>query len=162
MNRVHLCVVSSIFLISASSVVAKQANHTRQTEVAQRGKHVMPFDLDLTQHVFAKNENGGVQQVRVKNKADLSQISLIRQHLQKIAAEFKQGNYTDPVTIHGRQMPGLDVLQQLSQDDVSIIYRQLDDGAEITYSSQQPRVIEAIHAWFDAQLSDHGRHASHH
>jgi hypothetical protein len=40
-----------------------------------------------------------------------------------------------------------------------IVYKELPNGAEIDYSTDEPKLIEAIPKWFDAQLSDHARHA---
>lgn len=39
------------------------------------------------------------------------------------------------------------------------IYKKLPDGAEITYATHIEKLKRAIHQWFDAQLSDHARHA---
>lgn len=131
----------------------------RLVEVERRGKQVMPFSLEQTVHVFTKNTQGGVQQVKVKDTANVQQIQLIRAHLTKIAHEFKQGNFADPLAIHGEAMPGVKALQQARPKQLNINYQALTDGAEISYSTQHPRLVLAIHQWFDAQLSDHARHA---
>jgi hypothetical protein len=39
------------------------------------------------------------------------------------------------------------------------VCKELPNGAEIDYSTDNAKLIEAIHKWFDAQLSDHARHA---
>lgn len=39
------------------------------------------------------------------------------------------------------------------------MYRELPDGAEIAYATSIEKLKHAIHRWFDAQLSDHARHA---
>jgi cytochrome c553 len=134
-------------------------DNARLDEVAQRGTHVMPFDLEQTLHVFSKTEQGGVQQVIVKDKTNTGQIELIRAHLAKIADEFKHGDYSNPATIHGDTMPGLAALRNAQPEHIQIDYTELADGAQITYTSDQPLLIHAIHQWFDAQLSDHARHA---
>jgi len=131
----------------------------RLDEVAQRGSHVMPFNLEQTTHIFSKTDQGGVQQVIVKDKANSEQIKLIREHLSKISHEFMQGDFSNPAKIHGDTMPGLAELRKAKQGDIKIDYKELADGAQITYSTSQPTLIEAIHQWFDAQLSDHARHA---
>ena len=135
------------------------ANEARLDEVVARGVHVMPFDLEKTLHIFTKIENGGVQQVIAKDKNDAAQISLIRQHLSKIAKEFNQGDFSNPVKIHGDKMPGLEALRSAEKGALSIIYKELPDGAQINYTSKKPDLIAAIHQFFEAQLSDHARHA---
>ena len=135
------------------------ASEARLNEVAVRGAHVMPFALEQTTHVFTKTTQGGVQQVIVKDKGNNEQIKLIREHLLKISHDFTQGDFSNPAKIHGESMPGLAELRKAKQGQIEIKYKDLADGAEITYSTKSPSLIKAIHQWFDAQLSDHARHA---
>ncbi len=135
------------------------ATDMRLEEVAQRGSHVMPFNLEQTTHVFTKTETGGVQQVIVKDKANASQIKLIRQHLRKISLEFAQGDFSNPAKIHGLTMPGLTTLRNTKPGQLNISYKELADGAEIDYATNDTTLLKALHQWFDAQLSDHARHA---
>ena len=116
----------------------------------------MPFDLKQTQHVFDKTETGGVQQVIVKDPSNSKQIDLIRQHLTKISGEFSHGDFSDPEKIHGKDMPGLAALRTAKPGQLHVQYKELPDGAEITYSAEDKSLITAIHQWFDAQLADHG------
>jgi hypothetical protein len=149
--------IASLTTISAQAV--EKASEKRLDEVVERGSHVMPFDLEQTTHVFSKTEQGGLQQVLVKDPKNIEQIKLIRQHLSKISSEFKKGDFSNPAKIHGKDMPGLDVLRNTKPEQISIDYKELPNGAEINYASKEVQVIEAIHQWFDAQLSDHARHA---
>jgi hypothetical protein len=135
------------------------ANEIRINEVAQRGSHVMPFNLEQTTHVFTKTDTGGIQQVIVKDKTNTSQIKLIREHLSKISQEFAQGDFSNPAKIHGETMPGLAELSKAKTGHLKIDYRELADGAEIDYVTDDTALLKALHQWFDAQLSDHARHA---
>lgn len=137
----------------------EKADEKRLKEVAERGAHVMPFDLEKTTHVFSKTAKGGVQQVIAKDKSDKEQISLIRAHLSEISGEFRQGDFSKPAKIHGETMPGLAELKTAKAGEIKIEYTELSDGAQITYSTVVPKFIQAIHRWFDAQLSDHAHHA---
>ncbi len=135
------------------------ADAQRLDEVAERGIHVMPFDLEKTTHVFSKTSNGGIQQVIAKDKSDTEQIQLIRDHLSEISEEFEQGDFSKPALIHGEDMPGLAELKTAKPGQIKIEYTRFPDGAQINYSTKLPQFIRAIHQWFDAQLSDHARHA---
>ena len=130
----------------------------RQTMVHDMGAQVMPFDLSQTTHVFEMTESGGIQLVVAKNPGDSTQIDLIRQHLQHEAMLFKAGNFSDPMTLHGADMPGV---QQLSAGaaHIRIDYASLTDGAQLTFTTQDLQLVTAIHRWFGAQLSDHGADA---
>lgn len=147
------------FLITSTVHAADKASEQRLDEVAERGSHVMPFDLERTTHIFSKTDTGGIQQVIAKDKSDSRQISLIRVHLSEIAQEFQQGDYSNPEKIHGATMPGLAELKAAKPGQIKIVYKELPDGAEITYSTHIEKLKLAIHQWFDAQLSDHARHA---
>jgi hypothetical protein len=138
----------------------QQVSTERQAEVATKGRQVMPFDLDRTTHRFTKAATGGVQTVTADDSTDDQQITLIRQHLTEEVAAFGRGDFGDPATIHGGQMPGLDALQQGYQR-ITIRYAQQPTGAQITYTASEPNLVDALHAWFDAQVSDHGQHAEH-
>lgn len=151
----------TILTVSTSlSVYAEdKASEARLDDIARRGVHIMPFNLEQTVHVFSKKEDGGLQQVVVKNQSNYKQIQLIRQHLKEIAEKFKQGNFSDPSMLHGENMPGLAALKKARLGEISIKYTALSDGAQIYYSVDNPALVGAIHQWFDAQLSDHARHA---
>jgi len=153
-------------LVTIPAHAVEKASEQRLDEVVQRGSHVMPFNLEQTTHIFSKTEKGGVQQVIVKDPANAEQIKLIREHLTKISHEFQQGDFSNPAKIHGDSMPGLDELRKAKPNQIEIVYKELSNGAEINYSTDSPVLINAIHQWFDAQLSDHARHAisghSHH
>jgi len=100
-----------------------------------------------------------VQQVIIKDSSNAEQIKLIREHLSKISQEFRQGDFSDPAKIHGEDMPGLAELKTATPGQIKIVYNELPNGAEIDYSTDDTKLVEAIHQWFDTQLSDHARHA---
>ncbi|MGJ6966796.1 hypothetical protein ACSDR0_33270 [Streptosporangium sp. G11] len=138
----------------------QQATAARQAEIAARGRTVMPFDLERTTHRFAKSATGGVQTVTSEDPADTEQVRLIREHLTEEAAGFGKGDYGDPASIHGADMPGLRELEQ-GHGRIDIRYAELPAGARITYTTSDAPLVTALHAWFDAQVTDHGRHAEH-
>ncbi|CAG1021836.1 hypothetical protein DOJK_01276 [Patescibacteria group bacterium] len=153
-------ILFALTLVSTQVLAVEPASEARLNEVVERGSHVMPFDLEQTTHIFSKTENGGIQQVIVKDKNNAPQIKLIREHLSKISREFNQGDFSNPVKIHGENMAGLQALRTAKKGTLSIIYKELPDGAEIDYTSELPDLVTAIHQFFDAQLSDHARHAT--
>lgn len=138
----------------------EQAPPARQAEIAANGRTVMPFDLERTTHRFAKAATGGVQTVTSDDPGDAGQVALIREHLTAEAAAFSKGDYGDPASIHGGEMPGLRELGA-GHDRIDIRYAESPAGARITYTTSDPALLQALHAWFDAQVTDHGRHAEH-
>ncbi|MEU9671026.1 aspartate carbamoyltransferase [Streptomyces bobili] len=130
----------------------------RQEMVAERGQSVMPFDLEQTTHRFTPTKTGGVQDVVADQPDDAKQIGLIRTHLQQEAKAFSQGDFGDPAQIHGDSMPGLKGLQE-GYERIDVRYRERPEGATLTYTTDEPALVDALHDWFKAQLSDHGDHA---
>ena len=170
-------IASLVLLVLASSVHAQAMDHSRmdhsahshhgaalsdgqrQADVARRGQDVMPFDLGATTHVFTKAAQGGVQQVVVKDANDATQVRLTRQHMREIRDQFLKGDFSGPTRIHGREMPGLAELKAARPGQIDIGYADLKDGAELSYTTADAKLVSALHKWFDAQLADHGKDA---
>jgi len=163
-RRMLVALTASVALAGSAAGVALSVGGTdpktsRQAEVRHRGSTVMPFDLSTTQHIFRNTDFGGIQQVVLRDNADAEQVPLIRSHLSEERAKFLRGEFEDPMAIHGMSMPGIDELRR-STGRLAIMYRALPNGAELRYETTDPRVLVALHAWFDAQLMDHGADAT--
>lgn len=137
---------------------SKGAEANQQTMVHQMGAGVMPFDLDRTTHIFTMTETGGLQQVVVKSGTDAAQVQLIQQHLQHEAQRFASGDFSDPTALHGTAMPGVSLLSARATA-LTIRYMPLPNGGQIAFDTDDIRLMTAVHQWFGAQLSDHGRDA---
>jgi hypothetical protein len=153
LSRLALAAIISLPL-AAHSVDAK-----RQAEVAKRGHDVMPFSLKATTHFFTKTNNGGTQRVIAKDVSDAVQTRFVREHLREIQMKFLKGDFSGPSHIHGNDMPGLAQLKAAQPGEISITYKEVAGGAELTYQTGNVKLVTALHAWFDAQLSDHGTDA---
>ncbi len=144
-----------IFLLFSSVAVSAE---TRQQHVHQKSHDVIPFELSKTTHIFKMTESGGIQRVIAKDPSAADQIALIQQHLKHEAERFQQGNYSDPATLHGADMPGLKDLQA-GASKVKVSYASLPAGGEITFKTSDLHLLTALHRWFGAQLSEHGADA---
>jgi hypothetical protein len=159
MKFVHIIVQSIALsaLVTLSVAAGASAPQSRQEQVARSGAAVMPFDLSRTTHFFDDSKTGGVESVTANDKGDITQIELIRDHLNTEAKRFAQGDFSDPAKIHGKDMPGLAGMASAG-NKLRVSYQQLPTGASLTYTSDDPTVVGAVHAWFEAQRSDHGAH----
>ncbi|MEJ7704406.1 MAG: hypothetical protein WKF47_12375 [Geodermatophilaceae bacterium] len=150
-------VLAAALIATALITSGNDAEQSRQDEVADRGASVMPFDLDLTEHIFTDLPDGGEQSVTALDAADATQVRLIREHLQEEAAKFRSGDFEDPAVIHGEDMPGLAELREGAMDGrITVAYDQLEDGARLRYTTTDPVLVDGIHSWFAAQTMDHG------
>ncbi len=145
-----------VLLLACSVWVQAQADH--QHTIHEKGHEVMPFDLSKTTHIFEMTETGGIQQVIVKDPKDSQQIGLIRQHLQHEVILFEEGNFSDPAALHGADMPGLKELSA-GASKIKIKYSEIPKGGQITFTTSDIHLLTAIHRWFGAQLSEHGKDA---
>jgi hypothetical protein len=133
---------------------------SRQSEVAEKGRTVMPFDLDKTTHRFTPRGDGLLQEVVADEPEDTTQITLIRGHLTTEAERFRRGDFADPANIHGSDMPGLAALSTAAAK-ITITYAELSDGASLTFHTAEPALVDALRVWSEAQVADHGKHAEH-
>lgn len=162
MKRTKIILVTGVVVLLAGvGIIFYQQKQTeaRQAYIHDRGTMVMPFDLNKTSHIFTKTDQGGIQKIQAKNPDDTEQIELIRGHLMKEKELFDNGDFSDPATLHGDSMPGLSVLEA-SSDKLQVEYSDLPDGAQLTYITNDEKVIDALHMWFMAQLQDHGMDAT--
>lgn len=145
----------ALFLLLGCALALAQ---TKQEHVHHSGQSVMPFDLAKTTHIFRMTDLGGVERVVVKDPAEKDQVTLIQRHLQHEAVAFQRGDYSDPASLHGADMPGLKDLQA-GAAQIRVTYSALPAGAEITFETPDLHLLTAIHRWFGAQLSEHGADA---
>jgi hypothetical protein len=146
----------ALFLILGCTVALAQ---TKQAHVHHSGQSVMPFDLTKTTHIFRMTDAGGVERVVVKDSTATDQVALIQRHLEHEAAAFQRGDYSDPASLHGANMPGLKDLR-FGAASIRVSYSALPTGAEITFETTDLHLLTAIHRWFGAQLSEHGADAT--
>lgn len=158
-RRWWIAVLAAVVLVAASGgawyAFGRGHHAAASTDGATaRAQQVMPFDLNRTKHTFTKTADGGTEEVVVKDSSDTRDLTLIRSHLSTVAAEFRKGDYSDPAKIHGMDMPGIKELEA-GAARVNVAYADIPGGAQIRYSSTEPALISALHAWFDRQISDH-------
>jgi hypothetical protein len=150
-THVSLTALAALLVFSLGRAIGQ----SQQEHVHHMAHNVMPFDITKTVHIFRMTESGGAQRVIVKDKEYADQIALIQQHLQAEASRFQHGDYSDPATLHGTDMPGLKELERGAKR-VNVSYVGLPDGAEIRFETTDLHMLTAIHRWFGAQLSQHG------
>jgi hypothetical protein len=150
---------AGLLIFSTATLALENNSPKRVNEVQQRTQQVVPYALDQTQLTFTKTVHGGVQHVVVKSADNTQQIKLIQENLLKMANDFRKGDFSVTEHIHGATMPGLDQLKRAEIDDIKYEYKALPNGAQIHYSTEYPQYVQALHEWFDAQMSEHGNEA---
>ncbi|MFI3156547.1 MAG: aspartate carbamoyltransferase [Methylococcaceae bacterium] len=156
----HYPLIGIGFLLFSTTTPAVEKVSPKQVdEVQQRTQQVVPYALDQTQLTFTKTVHGGVQHVVAKSADNTQQIKLIQANLLKMASDFRKGDFSVTEHIHGANMPGLAQLRMAETDNIKYEYKALPNGAQIHYSTEYPQYVQALHEWFDAQMSEHNSEA---
>jgi hypothetical protein len=111
----------------------------------------MPFDVREATHAFTKTPTGGVQRVVAKSADNTPQIEMIRAHLTR--RFLRAGSRA------WRRYAGACGIASGKGWRTKTRYHDIRSGAEAEYFSDNPKIITAVHDWFDAQLADHGADA---
>jgi hypothetical protein len=156
--RTDLLAALAAALVLAGCADDGDGSADRQADVAERGAQVMPFDLDVTTHRFEPTDNGLIETVVADRPDDAEQVALVQQHLTEEAGRFRNGDYGDPAAIHCNDMPGLAVLEDRAAS-IAIDLTHLADGARLTFTADDPALVDALHLWGKTQTADHGQHA---
>jgi hypothetical protein len=147
-------VVGAILLLVSPNAHAGAQIVDHSHHASHLGAGVMPFDLARSLHIFKPAEDGGSMKV-LSRDGDADQIAAIRRHLRREAKAFAKGDYSDPAAIHGAAMPGLSAMEA-GAGRIDVEYVSTLRGAELCFSTRDPRLIETIHEWLKAQAHDHG------
>jgi hypothetical protein len=115
--------------------------------LAAIGAPVMPFNVHSTTHVFQENQSGGIQQIVAKDSNDKALVAAIRSYLEAEAERFGNGDYSGP-------FKGVRNLKAVKPGQIAITYRNVPAGAAVDYVGRDAAAVNAIHKWFDAQISD--------
>lgn len=153
---VPLAAAAVLLIVLGGWMRSEALTDQRRADVASRGGPVMGFDLDATVHRFTTTDTGGIQQVVARDPADGTQVDAVRAHLTEEAEGFAAGDFSSPATIHGDDMRGLAALSAAPDGAVGVEHAQIDGGAQLTFTAASPQLVQAVHAWMDAQLYDHG------
>ena len=123
-------------------------------ELDQRGDRVMGFEHARTTHHFLLQPDGGVVQVEVNDPSDTESLGQIRRHLAQVAESFARGDFSMPLAIHDRVLPGVPEMTRLG-GAIEYRYEEIETGARVRIATQDAGARVAIHAFLEAQIADH-------
>jgi hypothetical protein len=138
---------------------------TAQAQESDAGKHAanstdahqsLPYAVDQALEGFAKTADGGIMQIIAKSADDAQQITRMQQYLRQTAEEYKKGDFSYTERFHGTNMPGLAQMKAAKAGEIKYQYKALNNGGQIVFSTEDPQLLNALHAWIDAQIKEHG------
>jgi len=117
-------------------------------------QHVMGFSNDTTKHTFRLFADGGAIEIRALDENDNATIAMIRHHLQVIAKQFAEGDFSNPHAVHDRLPDGAATLKDLRS---SIVYRfsEVPSGGRVRIHTTNPKALDAVHEFLRFQIREH-------
>ena len=147
-------ILASFILGIATLVIVHAQQPKADEEMNKRGDHVMGFDHTKTTHHFSLQETGGSIEVTANSSDDVESSEQIRMHLKHIAMMFAEGNFNAPILIHDQTPPGVPVMQKLKLE-IKYDYEEIDRGAAVRISTNNPTALKAIHDFLRFQIKEH-------
>jgi hypothetical protein len=132
---------------------APAAPDTAFATLQERGRTTMGVDQYTSTHRFDDLPDGARIELQ-RDEADPAGVEQIRTHLQHIARAFAAGDFSDPMFVHHRSMPGTDVMAR-KKEVISYTYAPLPRGGEVRITTRDPEALRAIHEFMAAQRGDH-------
>lgn len=126
----------------------------RAAEVDRRGDQAMGFCHELTSHHFHLLQDGGAIEVEAADAADAASKAAIREHLERIAGMFAQGNFSLPMFIHDAVLPGIEVMERL-KGKIAYTAENTAQGAQVRIATSNPEALTAVHEFLRFQIQDH-------
>ncbi|MCU0623484.1 MAG: hypothetical protein MUF53_06405 [Gemmatimonadaceae bacterium] len=122
--------------------------------VQTRGAAVMGVDQTTSTHVFEDLSDGGRIVYTANAPTDTTAIRTIRTHLRDIAVAFAAGDFSQPAAVHGRPVPGTEVM---AAKRAAIRYTPTDrpDGAELRIATSDAAALAAVRDFLQFQRDDH-------
>jgi hypothetical protein len=134
---------------TARSSTADSALHAMR----MRGAMAMGVDQSTSLHHFTPLSDGGwIRLERVT--PDSAGAAQIRRHLHAIARAFSTGDFSVPMFVHMRSVPGTRVMAD-KRAVISYVVTDLPRGAAIRITTHDPEAVRAVHEFLAFQRSDH-------
>ena len=114
----------------------------------------MGFSHAMTGHHFHLFPDGGSIEVESVSSEDNASKEAIRQHMQKIAGMFAQGDFSLPMFIDDAFPPGVEMMKRL-KDQIAYTAENTAKGAQVRIVTGSPEALEAVHEFLRFQIKDH-------
>lgn len=113
----------------------------------------MGVDQYTSTHRFDRLPDGG--RIELQRQGDDSAgIAQIRRHLRDIATAFGRGDFSTPLFVHMRQVPGTPVMAS-RRAAISYSVADLPRGAEVRITTRDTAALAAVHEFIAFQRQDH-------
>jgi hypothetical protein len=132
-----------------SSAAHDSAYHAMQS----RGAQAMGVDQYSSTHHFTDLPDGGRIELE-RNAHDSAGVAMIRHHLRMIAQAFGSGDFSTPMFVHMRTVPGTATMAA-KRNAITYTVRDLPRGGAVRITTRDPDALAAVHQFLAFQRRDH-------
>ncbi len=118
-----------------------------------RGAQAMGVDQYTSTHHFTDLPHGGRIELE-RNIADSAGVAMIRHHLRMIARAFGTGDFSTPMFVHMRNVPGTATMAA-KRAMITYTMTNLPRGGSLRITTHDPDAIAAVHQFLAFQRCDH-------
>ncbi|HEX8391267.1 MAG TPA: hypothetical protein VF665_02825 [Longimicrobium sp.] len=119
----------------------------------ERGRQAMGVDQYSSSHQFDDLADGGRIALQ-RDGEDPEGVAVIRAHMREIADAFSRGDFSTPMMVHMREVPGSERMAA-RRTAIRYEYRELPRGGEVRIITRDPEALRAVHKFLAFQRSDH-------
>jgi hypothetical protein len=140
-------------LLLATPALAQQPADTGYRAMQLRGQQTMGVDQTTSSHGFESLPDGG-RIVLVRNVDDSAGVARIRAHLRDMQRAFGAGDFSMPMFIHMKTVPGVSVM---ATRHTLITYTESDlpNGGALRITTADSVALTAIHQFLAFQRTEH-------
>jgi len=108
------------------------------------------FDASAVTVTYLPNATGGIERVVANESGDAKQIGLIRANLQRMADNFTEADFPAAAQVRRNDSTALGTLLAAPPGALRTQFVEIRGGAEVRFSSDNPKLVTAVHQWFEA------------
>jgi hypothetical protein len=140
-------------LALATPARAQQSTDTAYRAMQGRGEKTMGVDQTTSSHGFQSLPDGG-RIVLVRDINDTAGVARIRAHLRDMQRAFGAGDFSMPMFIHMKTVPGVSVMAA-RHDLITYTASALPGGAALRIVTTDSAALTAIHQFLAFQRTEH-------
>lgn len=137
----------------AMPALAQQSADTAYRAMQLRGQQTMGVDQTTSSHGFEPLPDGG-RIVLVRSVDDSAGVARVRAHLRDMQRAFGAGDFSMPMFIHMKTVPGVSVMAA-RHNLITYTESDLPNGGALRIATTDSAAIAAIHQFLAFQRTEH-------
>ena len=128
--------------------------HGAHADMEARGTKAMGFDQSRASHHFRLSPTGGSIEIHTNSADDATTRQQVVTHLEAIAKQFKEGDFSIPDQTHGRLPDGVAGLKRF-KEEITYTFSPTSHGGRVVISTRHDEALSAVHEFLRYQIREH-------